>query len=98
MALLERFGSPAAVLAAAPGELRAVKGVGPKMLDKIHNADHEVDAPAVIGFCRQKSIDILTETSADYPRALREIHDPPGVLFVRGAIKRQSGPGGLDDH
>jgi DNA processing protein len=89
MMLLERFGSPAAVLAAAPSELRAVKGIGPKMLDKIHNADHEVDVPAVIDFCRQKGIHILTESHSDYPRALREIHDPPGVLFVRGSIKPQ---------
>jgi DNA processing protein len=89
MALLERFGSPAAVLAAAPSELREVQGIGPKMLDKIHNADHEVDVPAVVDFCRQNGIHILTESHADYPRALREIHDPPGVLFVRGQIKPQ---------
>ncbi len=89
MALLERFGSPAAVLAAAPSELRAVKGIGPKMLDRFHNADHEVDVSGVIDFCRQKGIDILTEAHPDYPRALREIHDPPGVLFVRGSIKPQ---------
>jgi len=87
MALVERFGSPAAVLAAAPSELRAVKGIGPKMLEKIHQADREVDARAVIDFCRRHDIDILTEADADYPRALREIHDPPGVLFVRGGIK-----------
>jgi DNA processing protein len=89
MALLERFGSPAAVLAAAPGDLRTVKGIGPKLLGKIQNADHEVDARGVIDFCRQHGIDILTEIHADYPRPLREIHDPPGVLFVRGAIKPQ---------
>ena len=93
MALLERFGSPAAVLAAAPSELRAVKGVGSTLLGKILKSgvktDHEIDAQGVVDFCRQRGIDILTETSADYPRALREIHDPPGVLFVRGAIKPQ---------
>jgi DNA processing protein len=37
--------------------------------------------------CREHGIDILTETHAAYPRALREIHDPPGVLFVRGTLK-----------
>ncbi len=48
MAFLEQFGSPAAVLGAAPSRLRAVKGIGPKMLDKILKADDEVDAQAVI--------------------------------------------------
>jgi DNA processing protein len=93
MALLERFGSPAAVLAAAPSELRAIKGVGPKLVEKIRKSgvksDHEIDARGVIDFCRQKGIDIVTESSGDYPRALREISDPPGVLFVRGRIKPQ---------
>src|SRR6476619_7613812 len=54
-ALLERFGSAAAVLAATKGELQAVDGIG-----------------------------VLTEEGADYPRPLREIQDPPGVLFRRG--------------
>ena len=32
----------------------------------------------------EHGIDVLTEASADYPRPLRQIHDPPGVLFRRG--------------
>jgi DNA processing protein len=89
MALLEQFGSPAAVLAAAPSKLRTVKGIGPKLLDKILKADREINARDVIDVCRLHNIDILTEANAEYPRALREIHDPPGVLFIRGSIKPQ---------
>ncbi|MCL4195225.1 MAG: DNA-protecting protein DprA, partial [Thermoguttaceae bacterium] len=33
--LLQRFGTPAAVLAAAPSELRSVSGVGPKLMERI---------------------------------------------------------------
>jgi len=86
-ALLERFGSARAVLAAAPSELREVYGVGTKLTHKIAGADHEVDVEAEIAVCREHGIDIFTEGDAAYPRALREIHDPPGVLFVRGAVK-----------
>ena len=85
--LLERFGSARAVLAAAPGELRDVQGVGPKLMRKITGADHQIDAEAEIALCRQHGIEILTEAHAAYPRSLREIHDPPGVLFVRGALR-----------
>jgi DNA processing protein len=85
--LLERFGSARAVLAAAPSELREVPGIGPKIMQNIVDADHEIDAEAEIAVCREHGIDIITEDHADYPRALREIHDPPGVLFVRGALK-----------
>jgi DNA processing protein len=86
-ALLERFGSARAALAAAPSELRAVPGVGAKLVQKIATADHEIDAAAEIALCREQGVDILTEAHATYPRVLREIYDPPGVLFVRGTIQ-----------
>jgi len=85
--LLQKFGSPRAVLAAAPSELRALHGVGPKLTRKIAAADCEVDVEEEIALCREHGVDILTEAHAAYPRMLREIHDPPGVLFVKGALK-----------
>jgi DNA processing protein len=85
--LLDRFGSPEAVLAAAPGELRSVQGVGPKLCERIMAADREIDAEAEIELCDENGIDILTESNDGYPRLLEEIPDPPGVLFVRGELK-----------
>ncbi|MCE5269399.1 MAG: DNA-processing protein DprA [Planctomycetaceae bacterium] len=85
--LLERFGSARAVLAAAPSELREVQGVGPKLVHKIAGDDREIDVEAEIALCQERGIDIFTEADAGYPRPLREIHDPPGVLFVRGKMK-----------
>ena len=37
--LLERFGTPAAVLAAAPSDLREIEGIGPKLMHKIVGED-----------------------------------------------------------
>ncbi|MCE5302176.1 MAG: DNA-processing protein DprA [Planctomycetaceae bacterium] len=85
--LLERFGTAKAVLAAAASQLREVYGVGPKLAHAIVEADHQIDVEAEIALCRQHDIAILTESHAEYPRALREIHDPPGVLFVRGELQ-----------
>lgn len=86
-ALMERFGTARAALNAAPSALRGVPGVGPKLTEKIACADREIDVEAEIALCREHGIEILTEGHADYPRVLREIHDPPGVLFVRGEIR-----------
>jgi DNA processing protein len=72
---------------AAPGERRDVEGVGPKLSERIVHAGDEIDAEAEIALCRSRGIAIVTEADAEYPRALREIPDPPGMLFVRGAIK-----------
>lgn len=88
-ALLARFGSAEAVFRARPDELRAVPGVGPKLLGRIVAAPHELDPEGEIALCRKHHVDILTETDPGYPRALAEIHDPPGVLFVRGSLAPQ---------
>jgi DNA processing protein len=84
--LLERFGSARAALAAAASELRDVQGVGATLARKIAEAD-AIDAEGEVSLCRERGIDLVTEADAAYPRVLREIHDPPGVLFVRGEIR-----------
>src|SRR3954466_11786576 len=88
-ALIERFGSAAAVLRASKGELQGVDGIGPKISASILAAHDEVDAEAELQLAAENGIDVLTEDSADYPRILRQIHDPPGVLFRRGKPEPQ---------
>ena len=88
-ALLERFGSPAAVLAAAKDELQCVEGIGPKIAARIVAAREETDAEGELELAAEHGIDVLTEADADYPRPLRQIHDPPGVLFRRGQALAQ---------
>ena len=48
-----------------------------------------LDAEGIVALCREHGIGLLTERDAAYPRMLREIPDPPGVLFVRGEPKPQ---------
>ena len=54
--LLDRFGEPGNVLAAAPSDLREVEGVGPKLTERIVRAGDEIDAEAEIAFCRTQGI------------------------------------------
>jgi DNA processing protein len=86
-ALLERFGSARAVLTAAMSELREVGRVTSKLAQSIASAGEQIDVEGEIALCREHGIDILIESSPAYPRSLREIHDPPGVLFVRGELR-----------
>ena len=88
-ALLERFGTAAAVLAASRDELQAVDGIGPKIASRIAAAKEEIDAEAELRLAAEHGIEVLTEADADYPRPLRQIHDPPGVLFRRGKPQPQ---------
>ena len=86
-ALLERFGSAEAVLAAAPSQLREVAGVGTTLARKIVAANDEVDAERELRLCREHGVAILADTDPAYPRLLREIHNPPAFLFVHGELK-----------
>jgi len=87
--LLERFGSPDEVFAASAGELREVSGVGPKLAHHILTAREMLDVEREIGVCRDNGIEIITDSDDKFPSILREIHDPPSVLFLRGELKEQ---------
>jgi DNA processing protein len=87
--LLARFGSPAAVLAAGVHQLQEVNGIGPKIATRIAAAHCEIDAEAELALAAEHGIDVLTATDDAYPRPLRQIHDPPGVLFRRGTFLPQ---------
>ncbi len=88
-ALLEAFGTAGAVFAAAPSDLRRVPGIGSELTRRIAVARDEIDVQAQLDLCAAHNIRILSDQDEDYPRTLREIHDPPGILFVRGKILPQ---------
>lgn len=87
--LLERFGTPQAVLSAAPSELREVQGVGAKLSRAIAQARDVIDAEGEIALCRRQGIEVVADSDPQYPDVLREIPDPPAVLFVRGSLLPQ---------
>jgi len=87
--LLQRFDSPAQVLRATTGELKDVQGIGPKIAQRIAKARDEIDVDAQINIARESGVEILLESSDVYPPLLAEIHDPPGVLFLRGRLLPQ---------
>jgi len=85
--LMERFGSAAAVLDAAPSELKSTPGVGSKIAGVIANARNDIDVDAELELCRREGIKILGVEDEAYPRMLSEIVDPPAALFVRGELQ-----------
>lgn len=85
--LLARFATPEGVFSASEGELLEVPGVGRRLLEKLRHPPTEEDARALIERCAAAGIDILWEEHICYPRLLKEIPDPPLVLFSRGEIR-----------
>jgi DNA processing protein len=89
--LLARFGSAKDVLAAAPSDLREVQGVGAKICRAIVDSRNGSEVLALVDECRQRGVGLLLPSQGQYPRLLKEIVDPPGILFVRGEILPRDG-------
>jgi DNA processing protein len=86
-ALIERFGSAGAVLAAPRAELAATTGVGPQLAGRIERARAEVDAHAELALCRECQARLIARDDPDYPPSLLNIPDPPYLLYLKGALQ-----------
>ena len=84
--LLEAFGSPSAVLSAPLDHLQSVRGMGQDAAKSLREWESLVDLPGELALVREAGAKVLTLASSDYPTLLREIHDPPTVLYILGDI------------
>ena len=83
LALLERLGSPQALLAASANELELL----PSQLERLQQARQQVGKDQAA--CRQAGACLLSCQDDAYPSLLRQIHDPPVLLYVRGGLLSQ---------
>lgn len=84
--LLTVFESPQAILAARPADLRQVEGVGPDAAEFIASWEKTIDLDHELRRIADFGAHVLTQQSPAYPVSLREIHDPPIVLYVWGEL------------
>lgn len=84
--LLEHFGDPAAILGAPRHELLRVHGIGEEVAQAIASWDKTVDLQAELKRIEEFGCRIVTQADAEYPELLRQIYDPPIVLYVRGQL------------
>ncbi len=83
--LIEAFGNVQAAAAAAPAQWRRVEGVGPKKAEALAAVTDElVDQEIAEAEKRGAHMVCLEEDS--YPAALKNIYDPPVVLYVWGDL------------
>ncbi|MFV2060915.1 MAG: DNA-processing protein DprA [Gammaproteobacteria bacterium] len=82
--LLEQFGSPEAVFKASSDNLVA-SGLNTKSLNFIKSPDWSL-LDADFRWAEQELAHIVALTDDSYPQLLREIADPPPVLYVYGQL------------
>lgn len=84
--LLERLGSPQAVLGAKRKDLMSVNGVGEEVAGGILDWERLTDVAGEFAEADRLGARILTLHDPEYPALLKEIHDPPTVLYVLGSF------------
>ena len=84
--LLDVFHSPQGILGAKRDEVRAVEGFGPEMVELLACWEERIDLPCELDLIREAEVTVVTIDCEAYPQPLREIHDPPIVLYVWGQL------------
>lgn len=84
--LLEHLGDAPAILSASRDRLLQVPGVGEETATAISQWRRTTDLDAELKRIRDYGCQVLCQQDPDYPPLLREIYDPPIVLYVRGAL------------
>lgn len=86
--LLDYYGDIQAAWQANPGELRAI-GLDKRSVESLVKVRDTLDLEAELTRLEKMKITVLTWDSADYPKLLKNIPDPPATLYVRGKLLLQ---------
>ena len=85
LALLRHFGTPEDVFYADAGEILLTEGITREQAAILE--DHRVDtADRVLADCQRLDLRLLTIQDAEYPGRLKNIYDPPCLLYVKGRL------------
>jgi DNA processing protein len=84
--LLDFFGSPEQVLSASAKEIVRVEGFGEELSHTIADWENRIDLTRELRRVNEEELTLLTREDPLYPRLLRQIHDPPVILYVKGKI------------
>src|SRR2546423_8253350 len=83
--LIERLGSPEAILNAPARELAGAPGLSSKQAARLADPSY-IPTERQIRFMMDARVEVIARTEPAYPRKLLEIPDPPPALFVRGRL------------
>ncbi|HMO50051.1 MAG TPA: DNA-processing protein DprA [Kiritimatiellia bacterium] len=86
--LIAALGSPEAIFSAGEDDLIHVPGIGRDLARTIRVGAEAVDPAAEEAKAKRLGLRVVTFLDADYPEALKEIHDPPLVLYCQGELAK----------
>jgi DNA processing protein len=85
--LLEQFKSPEAVFHAPMKELLCIEGLGEKVAQGIRRGPLEEIVGKELNRLKETGGRVITLTDQEYPKRLKDIYDPPALLYIRGELR-----------
>jgi DNA processing protein len=86
---LERFEAPGAVFRASAADLLSVEGVGERVVGEIQRGSFEKRVERELSLLQKVGGTIVTLDDETYPSRLKNIYDPPPVLYMRGQLRKE---------
>jgi DNA processing protein len=84
--LLDFLGDPVSILQATRDQLLSVPGIGEDTAESIVRWEKSIDLKTELQRLRDHGCHVVTMLDPQYPGRLREIYDPPSVLYVKGSL------------
>ena len=89
LSLVSRFGDAGAVLKASVAELCRTAGIDVKTATSIRSAADADFARHQLRLANKSGVSFVTYWDSRYPKRLKQVADPPVVLYVRGTLPTQ---------
>jgi DNA processing protein len=84
--LLEFFADPVAILHSSRDQLTRIHGIGVDVAESIATWESSIDLSGELKRIQDFGCHIVTQQDENYPPLLRQIYDPPIVLYVKGQL------------
>jgi DNA processing protein len=86
---IKHFGSVDRALGASVSELAKIDGVGLKIAERIATTRTKFDVTSELELAQKLGVWIISLDDKRYPPVLKQIYDPPPVLYIKGNLTRQ---------
>lgn len=84
--MCEVFGSPAAIFQQTKSSLKNIPNINETLADCIVGWREKVDFENEVCLAKKSGVKIITQVDSEYPAILKEIHDSPLCLYVKGEL------------
>ena len=88
--LISACGTPSDIFTKSKKDLISIPGIGESLAGEIFSWREKCDVEREFSLTDKAGVRIITILDEDYPEMLKEIFDPPLVLYVRGELPESS--------